>query len=529
VESLDRLECLVLVRSLGGGTGSGLGSRILECVHEKYNSATLIDAVVAPFSSGDTPTQHYNTILSLALSQKQSDAIVFFGNDDLMQRATASRKSAPTLSGGATPSHVADSRARMASNAHTDSLIPIYTRDINVVIANSLLALSSPMRLCAPWKPGKRSLVSRNRTQSESEAAADTSRPAWVDVVSDPYKMKDPHAGAFKFSDNEGGDGAGLGEEAVGEGEEGGAVEELFGARGGWIATALSSSRPTRPVSEAAFENLTSILASDSGAGFTAPPDFVALLNSVATTPSQKFLDVRSVGAAVGGNASLLKSSWLTLAEALQEAIPRYDSAARPVTCSSMCLIARGVSEGEWREGSGGKSSGAPHSAPTSPTNAPGESPVGSSLRATSHNHQKGAPLRRSPPAGMAPLPSHWPGLPRSGEWERVSLLLTRANRWPLSGMEGCRTSMLSLSQPPPNKQAASQQGGRPAFRSLTAVGNTDYFVAPLVKTIARADALLSVGAYTHWFTRHGVEADDINNSMHELMDVVEAYRPSSR
>jgi len=88
---------------------------------------------------------------------------------------------------------------------------------------------------------------------------------------------------------------------------------------------------------------------------------------------------------------------------------------------------------------------------------------------------------------------------------------------------------MLSLSQPPPNKQAASQQGGRPAFRSLTAVGNTDYFVAPLVKTIARADALLSVGAYTHWFTRHGVEADDINNSMHELMDVVEAYRPSSR
>ena len=62
--------------------------------------------------------------------------------------------------------------------------------------------------------------------------------------------------------------------------------------------------------------------------------------------------------------------------------------------------------------------------------------------------------------------------------------------------------------------------------RSLACVGNSDAFVAPLVRSVGRADALLGVGAYLHWYARHGVEREDIVGAMHDMLDVVEAYRP---
>ncbi|KAJ3218325.1 hypothetical protein HDU67_006097 [Dinochytrium kinnereticum] len=56
----------MLVHSVAGGTGSGLGSSVL------------------PFSSGETALQHYNSILSLGWIQNLSDLSFLFANDSTM-------------------------------------------------------------------------------------------------------------------------------------------------------------------------------------------------------------------------------------------------------------------------------------------------------------------------------------------------------------------------------------------------------------------------------------------------------------
>jgi hypothetical protein len=45
----------MLINSLGGGTGSGLGSRILEEMRDEYSSGFLFNTVVFPNRSGETP------------------------------------------------------------------------------------------------------------------------------------------------------------------------------------------------------------------------------------------------------------------------------------------------------------------------------------------------------------------------------------------------------------------------------------------------------------------------------------------
>ena len=46
------------------------------------------------------------------------------------------------------------------------------------------------------------------------------------------------------------------------------------------------------------------------------------------------------------------------------------------------------------------------------------------------------------------------------------------------------------------------------------------------MRTLTRAEELLAVRAYLHWYERYGVGADEIAAGINGLLDVVEAYRP---
>jgi hypothetical protein len=48
--------------SLGGGTGSGLGSRILEEMSDDYSDGYLFNTVVFPSTSGENPLQVFSHI-----------------------------------------------------------------------------------------------------------------------------------------------------------------------------------------------------------------------------------------------------------------------------------------------------------------------------------------------------------------------------------------------------------------------------------------------------------------------------------
>ena len=83
-EKCDRFGGFLLFQSLGGGTGSGLGSRITECVRDTFGPrAQIVNNVVWPYTSGGVLVQNYNSVLSLATLLKNSDAVTVTYNDVL--------------------------------------------------------------------------------------------------------------------------------------------------------------------------------------------------------------------------------------------------------------------------------------------------------------------------------------------------------------------------------------------------------------------------------------------------------------
>jgi len=88
-ERMDVFDSVVMLHSLGGGTGSGLGSRLAERIKDDYGRHTLLSVSVLPFRRGETPLQHYNTTLALDTLYEQCDAVMLFDNDSVMELLTA--------------------------------------------------------------------------------------------------------------------------------------------------------------------------------------------------------------------------------------------------------------------------------------------------------------------------------------------------------------------------------------------------------------------------------------------------------
>eukprot|EP00794_Sanderia_malayensis_P017682 gene17682-19447_t len=90
------LSGFVVVHSLIGGTGGGLGSAIVESLKEEFPSRHVTSITNGPFASGESPLQHYNALLTLAWLQRFADSVMLFHNDDLMHEVMrSSRVSAP--------------------------------------------------------------------------------------------------------------------------------------------------------------------------------------------------------------------------------------------------------------------------------------------------------------------------------------------------------------------------------------------------------------------------------------------------
>lgn len=75
----------VLTHSLGGGTGSGLGSRLAEEVRDEMPKVPLLSVSILPLSMGENPAQCFNALLALATLQEVTDGILLYENDRLLQ------------------------------------------------------------------------------------------------------------------------------------------------------------------------------------------------------------------------------------------------------------------------------------------------------------------------------------------------------------------------------------------------------------------------------------------------------------
>ena len=65
----------------------GLSSALLERIRDNYPLAYILSIPIAPFSLGDTPLQHYNSLLCLSWLQTYSDAVLLIQNDTILRHA----------------------------------------------------------------------------------------------------------------------------------------------------------------------------------------------------------------------------------------------------------------------------------------------------------------------------------------------------------------------------------------------------------------------------------------------------------
>ena len=83
VEKCDLFGGFLLMQSLAGGTGSGLGARLAQELKQEYPSTFLLNNCIWPYESGEVIVQNYNTLLTppveaRAASQLNSYSAVLF-------------------------------------------------------------------------------------------------------------------------------------------------------------------------------------------------------------------------------------------------------------------------------------------------------------------------------------------------------------------------------------------------------------------------------------------------------------------
>ncbi|TGZ56714.1 tubulin delta chain [Temnothorax longispinosus] len=115
IEKLDRSQGFLLLLSSAGGTGSGIGSRMVELLREEYETQPIVAAIVLPFTFGEVCIQNYNTVLTLAKFSDRADVSVLFENEQTHSMCT-----------------------NLLKNSNTT------LRDMNSIISENLLAVFQP-------------------------------------------------------------------------------------------------------------------------------------------------------------------------------------------------------------------------------------------------------------------------------------------------------------------------------------------------------------------------------------------------
>ncbi|TPX41447.1 hypothetical protein SeMB42_g05061 [Synchytrium endobioticum] len=146
-EFCDSLQSFFLINSLGGGTGSGLGSYIMELLHDEFPEAYRFSCVVCPSADDDVVISPYNSVLSLAKHMEHSDCILPIENQalfDICERIQT-RPEAITRKSNSAISDAGSAKVFGGLVSSSDKK-PKPWEGMNNVVANLLLNMTSSMR-----------------------------------------------------------------------------------------------------------------------------------------------------------------------------------------------------------------------------------------------------------------------------------------------------------------------------------------------------------------------------------------------
>ena len=150
-ESCDSIQCFSLVHSLGGGTGSGLGTYLLGTLRDEYPRQLRFATSVFPSAEDDVITSPYNAMLATHQLSMHADAIFPVDNAalaELTDRAQARQVNAGEGAKGATIADNATGQlvgAGAASGAGRASKAKAFDA-MNNIVAHMLANLTASVR-----------------------------------------------------------------------------------------------------------------------------------------------------------------------------------------------------------------------------------------------------------------------------------------------------------------------------------------------------------------------------------------------
>ncbi|XP_056139052.1 tubulin delta chain [Lampris incognitus] len=81
VECCDRLAGIMAIMSVAGGTGSGVGTYVTQCLRDVYPNSFILNHLTWPYGTGEVIVQNYNCVLTLSHLYQLSDVILVHEND----------------------------------------------------------------------------------------------------------------------------------------------------------------------------------------------------------------------------------------------------------------------------------------------------------------------------------------------------------------------------------------------------------------------------------------------------------------
>uniref|UniRef100_A0AAQ4NME9 Tubulin epsilon 1 n=1 Tax=Gasterosteus aculeatus aculeatus TaxID=481459 RepID=A0AAQ4NME9_GASAC len=75
-EHCDCLQCFFIIHSMGGGTGSGLGTKVLSLLEEEFPEVCRIVSSIYPSAEDDVVTSPYNSVLAMRELTEHADCVL---------------------------------------------------------------------------------------------------------------------------------------------------------------------------------------------------------------------------------------------------------------------------------------------------------------------------------------------------------------------------------------------------------------------------------------------------------------------
>ncbi|KAG9347439.1 hypothetical protein JZ751_005006 [Albula glossodonta] len=142
MEYCDCLQCFFLIHSMGGGTGSGLGSCVLSLLEEEFPEISRIVTAVYPSAEDDVITSPYNSVLAMRELTERADCVLPVENQSLVDIVNKIRHMASTTKPGSVIKK--DGTLISGQGGVTKSEKPFDA--MNNIMANLLLNLTSSAR-----------------------------------------------------------------------------------------------------------------------------------------------------------------------------------------------------------------------------------------------------------------------------------------------------------------------------------------------------------------------------------------------